>query len=172
MAHDIYVRTNQKIYFAGLALAAWKRAEEQPTADSLAQIHASREAALFHLYGGALSLCHEVGGYYHLACASAARLEDCLNNEVLAAEPSAELGELHELLRHSETWLAQLNSAYQALFEPPRAPRKAKVDPGLALIHATQLEEGPEPLSRENLESWRQQLKQLALRLREGMSEY
>src|SRR5690606_18782878 len=114
----------------------------------------------------------EVGGYYRLACASAARLEDCLNAETLAAEPTAELGELHELLSHSETWLAQLNSAYQALFEPPRAPRKAKVDPGLALIQATQLEEGPAPLSRECLDDWRQQLKTLALRFRESMSEY
>jgi len=31
MAHERYTRTNQKLYFAGLALSSWRRAEEQGT---------------------------------------------------------------------------------------------------------------------------------------------
>ena len=172
MAHEIYVRTNQKVYFAGLALAGWQRAQAQPAADSQAQIHAAREATLFHLYGALLSLCHEIAGYYRLNCAGESQVERFLNPQTLAAEPAAELGELHELFIQPDSWLAQLVAAYDALFQPPQAPRTAKLDPGLALIQATSLEEGPEPLSRESLESWRQQLKDVALRFRESMSEY
>ena len=172
MAHEIYVRTNQKIYFAGLALSGWKQAQALSSADALAQVHAAREATLFHLYGALLSLCHEVAEYYHLDCAGAAHVTRVLNAATLDAEPAAELGELHELFKQPDSWLAQLVAGFDALFEPPRAPRKAKVDPGLALIQATSLEEGPEPLSRECLESWRQELKTLALRFRESMSEY
>lgn len=172
MAHEIYVRTNQKVYFAGLALASWKKAETEPSADSQAQIHAARETVLFHLHGALLSLCHEIAGYYHLGCAGADRIDSVLNAQTLAAEPTAELGELHELFGQPDSWLAQLLASYQALLEPPRAPHKAKVDPGLALIQATQLEAEPELLSRECLEDWRQQLKALALRFRESMSEY
>lgn len=172
MAHEVYVRTNQKVYFAGLALSGWKQAQSLQSADAQAQIHAAREATLFHLYGALLSLCHEVAGYYRLDCAGAARVALMLNAQTLDAEPAAELGELYELFKQPESWLAQLVAGFDALFEPPRAPRKAKVDPALALIQATSLEEGPEPLSRETLETWRQQLKSLALRFRETMSEY
>lgn len=172
MAHEIYVRTNQKIYFAGLSLGSWKQFEASSSADAEAQIRGLREAALFHLHGALLSLCHEIAGYYRLSCAGASTVESMVNARQLEAEPTAELGELHELSRQPDSWLAQLLSEYRALFEPPRAPRKAKVDPALALIQATSLEAQPEGLSRECLEGWRQQLKMLALRFRESMSEY
>ena len=49
MAHELYTRTNQKIYFAGLSLEARAKAEEGRAMNSLALIQAGRESALFHL---------------------------------------------------------------------------------------------------------------------------
>ena len=51
MAHELYTRTNQKIYFAGLALENWRRAEEKGAMNAPGLIQAEREASLFHLYG-------------------------------------------------------------------------------------------------------------------------
>lgn len=171
MAHELYTRTNQKIYFAGLALEAWKRAEEGQAMNVPALVQAEREAALFHLYGAVLGLCHEVAGYYRLPQTGAPRVELLLSPAVLEATPTPELAELLELVQQPETWLAQLLAAHAALFQPPRAPKTAKVDPALPLIQSVSLDEEAPPLARETLEEWRQQLKQLVLRFRESLSE-
>ena len=63
MAHELYTRTNQKIYFAGLALEALGRAEKGQAMNAQALLQAERESALFHLYGALLGLCHEIAGY-------------------------------------------------------------------------------------------------------------
>jgi hypothetical protein len=58
------------------------------------------------------------------------------------------------------------------LFQPPRAPKKPKGDVTQPLIIAVGGDESAEPvLTREEMESWRQQLKGLAIRFREGLSE-
>jgi len=171
MAHELYTRTNQKLYFAGLALESWRKAEEGKAMNAQALIQAERESVLFHLYGAVLGLCHEIAGFYRLPEASAPRAELLLTRAVLDAAPSPELAELVELAQQPETWLAQLLTAYDALFRPPQAPKKAKVDPGLPLIQAVALEQEEEPLSRTQLEEWRQQLKALALRFRETLTE-
>jgi hypothetical protein len=80
--------------------------------------------------------------------------------------------ELVELAANPQSWLAQLLAAYAALFVPPQAPKKAKVDPTLPLIAAVSLDEELPALSRATLESWRQELKSLALRFRETLSEW
>jgi hypothetical protein len=82
------------------------------------------------------------------------------------------MGELVELAQHRETWLAQLLASYHALFMPPSAPRKPKGDVTQPLIISVGAQEEPEQvLTREEMESWRQQLKGLAIRFREGLSE-
>lgn len=136
-----------------------------------ALVQAEREAALFHLYGAVLGLCHEVAGYYRLPQTGAPRVELLLSPAVLEATPTPELAELLELVQQPETWLAQLLAAHAALFQPPRAPKTAKVDPALPLIQSVSLDEEAPPLARETLEEWRQQLKQLVLRFRESLSE-
>ncbi|WP_122221110.1 DUF6586 family protein [Pseudomonas syringae group genomosp. 3] len=172
MASELYTRTNQKIYFAGLALEALGRAEQGQAVNSPALLQAERESALFHLYGALLGLCHEIAGYYRLPQANARRAEDVLTQEVLSTLAIPELAELVELAQHRHTWLAQLIAAYNALFEPPRAPRKPKGDVTQPMIVAVNLDAEPESeLEREELESWRQQLKGLAIRFREGLSE-
>lgn len=173
MAHELYTRTNQKIYFAGLSLEALAKAEEGRAMNALALIQAERESALFHLYGALLGLCHEIAGFYRLPQANAPRAEMLLTREVLEAIAIPELAEMVELALNPETWLARLLSAHAALFQPPRAPHKPKGDVTQPLILAVNLdeEETPGELSRQELESWRQHLKGLAIRFREGLNE-
>ncbi|MES2818476.1 MAG: DUF6586 family protein [Pseudomonadota bacterium] len=173
MALERYTRTNQKIFYAGLSLDSWRKAEAAASINAQALIQAEREAALFHLYGALLGLCHEIGGYYRLAEADGAHVESILTPALLQAAPSPELAEMVELVQQPETWLAQLLEAYNGLFEPLNAPKKAKVAPGLPLIQAVSLDEEQVPLlAHTELEAWRQQLKGLAQRFREAMVEW
>lgn len=172
MAQELYTRTNQKIYFAGLALEAMGKAQESRAMNAQALIQAERESALFHLYGALLGLCHEIAGFYRLPQAGAPRAELLLAREVLEAVAIPEMAELVELAEQRETWLAQLLYAYADLFRPPVAKKVAKTDVTQPLIQAVSLDE-PEvvALSREELEGWRQNLKALTVRFREGLSE-
>jgi len=172
MAHELYTRTNQKLYFAGLALDNWRRAEEKGTVNAPGLVQAEREASLFHLYGALLGLCHEIAGYYRLPGASAPRAELLLVRSPQDSSPSPELAELIELAEHSETWLAQLLQAHAALFVPPRAPAKSKTDPAMPLIEAVSVGEETLVLARAEVESWRGHLKDLALRFRESLTEW
>ncbi|MGV6477044.1 DUF6586 family protein [Azotobacter vinelandii] len=173
MAHELYTRTNQKLYFAGLALASLRRAEESRALNAQAQAMAEREAVLFHLHGALLGLCHEIAGFYRLPEAGVPRVERFLDAGLLRAAPSPELAELVELASQPETWLAELLDQHTRLFQPPQAPKKAKVDPRLPLIETVGLdEEEASPLpSTTQLEQWRQSLKDLALRFRESLTE-
>lgn len=172
MANERYTRTNQKLYFAGLALENWRKAEAARAMNWQAQVQAEREAALFHLNGALLGLCHEIAGYYRLPQADAAEVRDILRAEVLDASPSPELAELVELAARRDTWLGQLLVEYQALQQPPRERAVAKQDPTLPLITALSVEEEAPPISQETLEFARQQLKELALRFRGSLTEW
>ncbi|MEN5199478.1 DUF6586 family protein [Pseudomonas wadenswilerensis] len=172
MAQELYTRTNQKIFFAGLALEALGKAQESRAMNAQALIQAERESALFHLYGALLGLCHEIAGFYRLPQAGAPRAELLLTREVLETIAIPEMAELVELAEQRETWLAQLLSAYADLFRPPVAKKAPKTDVTQPLIQAVSLDEPEAPaLSREELESWRQNLKGLTVRFREGLSE-
>ncbi|UCJ16112.1 PasA protein [Pseudomonas sp. MM211] len=173
MAGELYTRTNQKIFYAGLSLDSWRKAEEGRAMNAQALVQAEREATLFHLYGALLGLCHEIAGFYRLPNSSAARAEVLLDRQSLASSPSPELAELVELAESGHTWLGQLLAAHAELFRPPRAPREAKADPGAtSLIKAVSVDEVQPPLDRETLEGWRQELKALAQRFRVGLSEW
>ncbi len=173
MAHELYTRTNQKIYFAGLSLESWRQSEQGGSMSAQGLIQAEREACVFHLYGALLGLCHEIAGYYRSADAGAPQVEAMLTPGSLEAYPSPERGELVELASQPETWLGQLLAAYAALFRPPQAPTKAKVDPRTPLIEVVSDDEASEApgLTRDEVEAWRQDLKRLALRFRESMTE-
>ncbi|WP_346831381.1 DUF6586 family protein [Pseudomonas abietaniphila] len=172
MAHELYTRTNQKIFFAGLALESMAKAKESRAMNAQGLEQAERESAVFHLYGALLGLCHEIAGFYRLPQANSPRAEDLLTPQVLEAIAIPEMAELVELAQQRETWLAQLLASYNGLFQPPRAPKKPKGDVTQPLIIAVGGDEAEEPvLTREEMESWRQQLKGLAIRFREGLSE-
>jgi hypothetical protein len=172
LAQELYTRTNQKIFYAGLALDSWRKAEQAQNLNALALVQAERESALFHLYGALLGLCHEIAGYYRLPDSGAARAEVFLRPDVLEAAPSQELGELVELSRSPDSWLSQLLSAYNQLFLPPQPAKQGKVDPSAALINAVNLDDSDALLDHATLESWRQQLKGLAQRFRQTLSEW
>lgn len=172
MAHERYTRTNQKIYFAGLALENWRQAEEQGGVNSLGLVQAERETSLFHLYGALLGLCHEVSGYYRLANANATQVAQLLDRSSQSSSPSPELGELMELAEQAESWVAKMLAAYAALFQHPQPPSKPKTDPRLPLIEAVGVGDEVPPLSYEEVQAWREQLKALALRYREALSEW
>ena len=172
MAYELYTRTNQKIYFAGLALETLAKAEQGGAMNALALAQAEREAALFHLYGALLGLCHEIAGFYRLSNSAAPRAEAFLTLEALEAAANPELAELVELAQQPETWLARLLRSYSALFQPPREPLKPKGDVTKPLIQAINLDAPvADELTRAELEEWRQSLKRLAIRFRDGLSE-
>ena len=172
MAHELYTRTNQKIYFAGLALEAMKKAGEGRAMNAQALLQAERESAVFHLYGALLGLCHEIAGFYRLSQANAPRVELLLTQNMLDEKAIPELAELVELARAPQTWLAQLLATHAALYLPLQAPKKIKVDVFQPLIEAVNLEDETSPqLAQETLEEWRQNLKGLAIRFRDGLNE-
>lgn len=172
MAHERYTRTNQKIYFAGLALDGWRQAEEQGSVNSPGLVQAEREASLFHLYGALLGLCHEITGYYRLPDANATQLAQWLTRSNQSSSPSPELDELMELAEQPGSWVSELLATYAALFEPPRPPSKPKTDPRMPLIEAVGVGDEQLPLSHEDVQAWRQQLQSMALRYREALSEW
>jgi hypothetical protein len=172
MAHELYTRTNQKIYFAGLALEAMNMAADGRAMNAQALVQAERESAVFHLYGALLGLCHEIAGFYRLSQASAPRVELLLTQQVLDEKAIPELAELVELAQAPQTWLAQLVATHAALYQPLQAPKKIKADVFQPLIVAVNLEdEATQELSRDTLEEWRQNLKRLAIRFRDGLNE-
>ncbi|OCT25668.1 DUF6586 family protein [Pseudomonas putida] len=172
MAQELYTRTNQKLFFAGLALESMAKAEQSQAMNAQGLIQAEREAAVFHLYGALLGLCHEIAGFYRLPQANAARAELLLNDETLKTVAIPEMAEMLELARQPQTWLAQLIKAYADLFQPPVAKKVAKTDVTQPLIQAVNLDEVEEiVLSRAELERWRLDLKGLVRRFREALSE-
>ncbi|TBU95537.1 DUF6586 family protein [Stutzerimonas kirkiae] len=168
MANERYTRTNQKLHFASLALERWQHALAQ--GDSTQQA-AERETSLLHLYGALLGLCHEVGGFYRVAGAEASSVEAILKRPLLQAAPIPELAELLELAEHPDTWLALLLRGHAALFLPLRPAPKVRQDVTQPLIEAVTLEPASDELSLEDVQDWRQQLRELVLRFREGMNE-
>lgn len=172
MAQELYTRTNQKLFFAGLALESMAKAADSQAMNAQGLLQTERESALFHLYGALLGLCHEIAGFYRLPQASAARAELLFSDEVLQSVAIPEMAELLELARQPETWLARLLAAYADLFRPPVAKKTVKGDVTQPLIQAVNLD-APEPaeLSREELEAWRQNLKSLVRRFRDALSE-
>ncbi|MBA1202076.1 PasA protein [Pseudomonas capeferrum] len=172
MAQELYTRTNQKLFFAGLALESMAQATTSRAMNAQGLIQAERESALFHLYGALLGLCHEIAGFYRLPQANASRPELLFGNEMQESIAIPEMAEMLELARNSETWLARLLSAYADLFRPPVVKKAAKTDVTQPLIQAISLDEPTvEPLSRQELESWRSELKGLVRRFREALSE-
>lgn len=155
MAQERYTRTNQKIYFAGLTLDNWRKAEQGHALDALARAQAEQEACLFHLQGALLGLCHEIFGYYRFPLGDNLLPEQILRPVVLETARAPELSELLELATASESWLAALLARCARMQQPPSANEA----------------EWP-ALQIADVEEWRRQLKALILRFRESMTEW
>ncbi len=92
MAQELYTRTNQKLFFAGLALESMAKAEQSQAMNAQGLVQAERESALFHLYGALLGLCHEIGGFYRLPVV--ATVEQALADDALNGIAIPEVAEL------------------------------------------------------------------------------
>ena len=172
MANELYTRTNQKLFFATRALEDWRLALQGTAINAAALQQGARETSLFHLHGALLALCHEVAGYYRLPNARATHIKSLLSAEVLASHPSPELQLLAELADEPASWVSRLRKAYAELSEPPQPERKSSVDPATPLIVAVAVEEPQDVLTPDTLGHWLQQLRDLALHCRAGMSEW
>ena len=162
MAQERYTRTNQKLYFAGLALKALREAESSAALDATGKAQAEREAVLFHLHGALLGLLQEIAGFYRLAEADASLVESLL----AIRTDCPELAELRQLAVRGDSWLSALRGAYTDLFVPPRPPRKPAEAAGLIVaVSATSVT----PVDAGTLLAWHAELKTLALRFREAM---
>ena len=162
VAQERYTRTNQKLYFAGLAIKALREAEQGAALDAAGRSQAEREAALFHLHGALLGLLQEIAGFYRLPGADAPSVEPLLG----IASDCPELGELRQLAARGDSWLSALREAHAGLFVPPVAPRKPAEDNGLIVTSAAQ---SALPVDGDTLAVWQAELKALALRFREAM---
>lgn len=162
MAQERYTRTNQKLYFAGLAIKALREAEQSAVLDAAGRAQAEREAALFHLHGALLGLLQEIAGFYRLPGADAPAVESLLG---IAAD-CPELAELRQLAARGDSWLSALREAHAALFVPPLAPRKPAENDGLIVTSAAP---STLPVDAGMLTLWQSELKALALRFREAM---
>ena len=157
MSHEPYIRTNQKIYFAGISLAHWHEIERNPSLESTGKIQAARESSLFHLHGALLGLCHEILSFYHISSEAdtvysvASLLQACS----LDTNQSPELIELLELSKQPHSWLANLLKHYALLHQPLRSGEAYYM-----------------PLPYSEVEHWRMQLKAIILRFREAMTEW
>ncbi|RDL18445.1 hypothetical protein D884_03266 [Pseudomonas sp. URMO17WK12:I10] len=170
MAQELYTRTNQKLFFAGLALESMAKTEQSQAMNAQGLVQAERESALFHLHGALLGLCHEISGYYRLP--ALATVEQALAHDAFNGIAIPEVAELLELARQRETWLAQMLAAYADLFRAPVMRKPPKTDVTQPLIQAVSLDEQvPAPLSRAELEAWRSNLKALVRRFRDALSE-
>lgn len=101
MAQELYTRTNQKLFFAGLALESMAKAEQSQAMNAQGLVQAERESALFHLYGALLGLCYEIGGFYRLPVV--ATVEQALADDALNGIAIPEVAELLEIARQRET---------------------------------------------------------------------
>lgn len=160
MAQEPYTRTNQKLYFASLAIKALRESESATALDAAGRVQAEREAALFHLHGALLGLLHEIAGFYRLPGADAPAVEALL--AIRADCP--ELAELRQLVGREDGWLAALLAAHAALFTPPRPTRKPADSGLIATASATAA-----PVDAEGLQGWHAELKALVVRFREAM---
>lgn len=162
MAQERYTRTNQKIYFAGLAIKALREAELSEAIDAPGKAQAEREAALFHLHGALLSLLQEIAGFYRLPGADVPEV-----NFVLALHSDCpELSELRQLASNDCSWMSALQAAYASLFTPSVMSGKA-IDQGKLI--ATSSAQAAMPITADRLLEWQAELKTLALRFRETM---
>jgi hypothetical protein len=108
-----------------------------------------------------------------IACLRPARPgQRLLTREVLESIAIPELAEMVELAGNRKPGWRNCWLHIRAV-QPPRVPHKPKGDVTQPLIQAVNLdeEEAADELSREELESWRQNLKGLAIRFREGLNE-
>ena len=171
MANEAYLRTNQALTFARLALASWEASSASQALDAMTMARYHREHTLFHAYRATQSLIFEVSGRYSLASGDG---YGGAVEQMLSAIDDDELlkPELNELVLQSgdsSSWIAGLLRAWRQLHAPPVAAVTEPLKAG-TLIASTGAGSGEWGLAeaRDTIDM----LAELRDRYREGMREW
>ncbi|WP_193074156.1 DUF6586 family protein [Pseudomonas sp. FME51] len=121
MANEAYIRTNQALTFARLALASWEASSASTALDAVTMARYHREHTLFHAYRATQSLIVEVSGRYNLAPWDTSTVEQMLSAIGDGEFLSPELSELALQSGDSSSWLAGMLLAWRQLHAPPGA---------------------------------------------------
>ena len=149
-------RTNQKLYFARLALRAAATQDNQ----QIEQMH--REEAIFHLAGAIKALVSELGYFYGLrvACSS---IEECEMHLASVDQVSPEMQRMKQLM--DGEFLGQIVHAYSLCETPPKTEKKPEAG---ELIFTS---EGQWLADTTIIDEWRIKLKELVDWIRTSINE-
>ena len=170
MANEVYTRTNQTLFFARKAAAAWRDASTSGALDAITQARYHREHVLFHLYRTVLAVVHEVAERYRWPLLDVRSVEQALDGSVTARFPGPELAELTELASAGDSWLAGVLSAWHQLQAPPRPVESKPLEDDLIIASSAVM---PEPeWSLDDADAAIQALAERIACYREGMVEW
>ena len=157
-------RTNQKFYFAKMAMQQIEQAVDEPSKQ------ANYEAAVFHLHGAFLAFLQELSRFYKLSpqlgTTEAIRLALDAKGQV-----SPEISQLQAV--EDGGWLGELQQAFadcQLAPEPVEIQPEAELAEGLIMRAVTNPVE-PEPVE-QCLKAWHTQLQRLFSEFRQEMVEF
>lgn len=177
-------RTNQKLHFAGMHLAALRQAlahSEELNPEALALSY--RESVIFHLQGAKTAFLQELCRFYGLSTTFTTTESIRQALEQSTGRISPEITRLQALEDEPGSWLQALDQAWQVCQLPPevKEPKGGVADEEvmaaggvLRLTNADQVEK-PSLVSAEavaELEGWHKRLQQLVRELREGLDEW
>ena len=158
-------RTNQKLYFAKMAMQQLEQATDA------AVIQATYEAGVFHLHGAFLALLQELSRFYkqspQLPSAEALRLALDVKGQV-----SPEIVQIQQV-ESPDQWLGQLQQAFhdcQLAPEPPEPQPEAELPDSLILRVTTAAAEPASELER--LQRWYKHLQTMINDFRREMVEF
>lgn len=166
MANEPYTITNQKLYFAKQALTDWQALEKAPHSNKML-LKAYQERVIFHLYSSLWACYNEIATYYRFPLMiQSYALDIFLSKEFLEQYPSPELNELALLLNTSNSVVASVNKAWSALFTPV-TQLKQQAD-----VNRIQVNNMDTTLNVELLSVYLQEITELILHFRSGLTEY
>ncbi|HEY7883507.1 MAG TPA: DUF6586 family protein [Cellvibrionaceae bacterium] len=165
-------RVNQRMACARLLLVQLQAALQENT--PLPQV-ALQDSCIVHLYAAFFHYLREVCQYHGIKNLQAIdSLRAARGALVAEGKASAELDELWQLYAASDSWLADIINAYQALWAlpVPLSVSKATDKPQPEQIALVNLDRGTAAITFDRLQQSIEQLQQLIERHRESSTEY
>lgn len=164
MANEPYTITNQKLYFAKLALANWQALEESAELNK-PLLKAQQEVVIFHLYSVLWAIYNEIASFYRFPLLTdTTPLNQFLTKPFIEQYPSPELNELFTLLATPSSVIAIINKAWLELFN---------IVPAIKQVAQTiAIKDIDETLGYQALQKNLQELTALISRFRSGLTEF
>jgi len=173
---DVYlIRTNQKLNFARLHLDALKAAHESTSWSKHALIESYQESILFHLSAAYVAFLREIAERYSFDAASVNTLEDLRLCFEQSGQESPEVSELESLQSREQSWLCQLQAAYEACWQAADL-RTERVDPAKSHSEIQVMQINPDHAEDSAVmaeyQTWLSSLRDMVERQRSGMQEW